>query len=60
MEEMKTGQHVERKQGKEGHSHPGEGDIGVKLGHYAERKQASESDLLAGGSNGKDWSRHEN
>ena len=59
MEEMNTGQHAERKRAKEGHSHPGEGDIGVKLSHYTERKQASESDLLAGEGNGQDWSRHE-
>ena len=59
MEEMKTGQYVERKRAKEGRSHPGGDAIGVKLGHYTERKQASESDLLARESNGQDWSRHE-
>ena len=38
MTEIKTGQNPERGQAKEGHSHPGEGDIGVKLGHYMETK----------------------
>ena len=36
MPEIKTGQNSERGQAREGPSHPREGDIGVKLGHYME------------------------
>ena len=39
MAKIKTIQDAERKQAKQGHTHPGEDDIGVKLGHYTERNK---------------------